>query len=45
MRILFLVLEASNDQRLEKCVRGVLLLYNWDLRVVLADHLLQTVIT
>ena len=31
---------TSNNQRLEKCVRCVLLLYNWDLRVFLADHLL-----
>ena len=33
---------SSNNQRLEKCVRCVLLLYNWYLRVFLADHLLQT---
>ena len=31
-----------NNQRLEKCGRCVLLLYDWDLRVLLADHLLQT---
>ena len=34
--------KTSNNQRLEKCVRCVLLLFNWDLRVFLADHLLQT---
>ena len=35
---------TNNNQRLEKCVRCVLLpyKYNWDLRVFLADHLLQT---
>ena len=30
---LSLVILTSNNQRLEKCVRCVLLLYNWDLRV------------
>ena len=34
--------ETSNNKRLEKCVRCVLLRYKWDLRVFLADHLLQT---
>ena len=34
--------KTSNNQRLEKWVRCVLLLYNWYLRVFLVDHLLQT---
>ena len=39
---------TSNNQRLEKCFRCVLLLYNWDLRVCfvvvfLADHLAPVV--
>lgn len=34
--------ETSKNQRLRKCVRWVLLLYNWYLRVFLADHRLQT---
>ena len=33
---------TSNNQRLEKCVRCVLLLYNWDLHVSLGDDVLQT---
>ena len=33
---------TSNNQRSEKCVRHVLLLCNWDLRVFSADHQLQT---
>ena len=34
-------LKTSSNQRSEKCVRCVLLLYNGNLRVFLADHLLQ----
>ena len=29
-----MVIITSNNQRLEKCVRCALLLYNWDLRVL-----------
>ena len=34
--------ETSNNQRLENGVRCVLLLYNWDSRVFLAEHLLHS---
>ena len=35
-------IKTSNNQRLEKCVRCVLLLYNWYMRVFLTDHLLHS---